>query len=147
MFRSILKISGSCSRSVWYNYTYYPHGNCSINSAPAMESEGSFPWASWVTGIQYTRRSIVMLTSYVRHKSFRTKTFSAFLVSSTFRNITIFYVEGPLACHSTPKMDDHPLTAVRDCLFNTFAASLHPQPEDARCHGDKGPTIVRVFRM
>jgi hypothetical protein len=38
------------------------------------------------------------------------------------------------------------LSAVRDCLFNVFAAtlriwrpSLHPQPEDAPCRGDKGP--------
>jgi hypothetical protein len=39
------------------------------------------------------------------------------------------------------------LPAVRDCLFSIFAAtlrnrrtSLHPQPEDAPCRGDKGPT-------
>jgi hypothetical protein len=44
----------------------------------------------------------------------------------------------------TPKLKYHPLSAVRDCLFNIFAAtlrtrraSLHPQPEDAPCRGDK----------
>jgi len=38
------------------------------------------------------------------------------------------------------------LSAVCDCLFNIFAAtvhtwrtSLHPQPDDAPCHGDKDP--------
>jgi hypothetical protein len=37
----------------------------------------------------------------------------------------------------TPKLEDHPLSAVRDCLFSIFAAtlctwrmSLHLQPED-----------------
>jgi len=52
-----------------------------------------------------------------------------------------------LAPRSTPKLEDHPLSAVRDCLFNIFTAtlliwrpSLHPQPEDAPCRGDKGPT-------
>jgi hypothetical protein len=40
------------------------------------------------------------------------------------------------------------LSAVRDCLFNIFAATLHiwrpflhPQPEDAPCHGDRDPLI------
>jgi hypothetical protein len=40
----------------------------------------------------------------------------------------------------TPQLEDHPLSAVRDCLFNIFAATLHPKPEDAPCRGDKGPT-------
>ncbi|PNF20287.1 hypothetical protein B7P43_G14398, partial [Cryptotermes secundus] len=29
-----------------------------------------------------------------------------------------------LAPHPTPKLEGHPLPAVRDCLFNIFAASL-----------------------
>jgi hypothetical protein len=61
----------------------------------------------------------------------------------TFRNKLIFYGEELLAPHPTPKLEDHPLSAVRDCLFNIFAAGgrlLHPQPEDTPCHGDKGPT-------
>jgi hypothetical protein len=43
----------------------------------------------------------------------------------------------------TPKLEDHLLLAVRDCLINIFAAGgrlLHPQPEDAPCRGEKGPT-------
>jgi hypothetical protein len=57
----------------------------------------------------------------------------------------IFMVRG-LAPHPTFKLEDHSLSAVRDCLFSLFAAtfhiwrpSFHPQPEDAPCHGDKGP--------
>jgi len=52
-----------------------------------------------------------------------------------------------IAPRQTPKLKGHPLSAVRDCLINIFATtlricgpSLHPQPEDAPCRGDKGPT-------
>jgi hypothetical protein len=63
-----------------------------------------------------------------------------------FRNIIVFYGEELLAPRPTPKLEDHPLSAVRDCLFNVFAATphnwrsfLHPQPEDAPCRGDRDP--------
>jgi hypothetical protein len=62
-----------------------------------------------------------------------------------FRNI-IFYGEELLALRPTPKLEDYPLSAVRDCLFNVFAATLHNwrpflylQPEDAPCRGDSDP--------
>jgi hypothetical protein len=42
-----------------------------------------------------------------------------------FRNKIIFYGEELLAPRPTPKLEDHPLLAVRDCLFNIFAATLH----------------------
>jgi hypothetical protein len=58
----------------------------------------------------------------------------------TFCNKLIFYGEELLAPRSTPKLEDHPLSAVRDCLFSIFAATLHiwrtggcpfhPPPED-----------------
>ena len=35
------------------------------------------------------------------------------------------YGEGLLAPRPTPKLENHPLSAVRDCLFNLFAATLH----------------------
>jgi hypothetical protein len=60
-----------------------------------------------------------------------------------FITIKIFYGEGLLVPRPTNKLEDHPLSAVRDSLFNIFAAtldnwrtSLHPQPEDTPCHGD-----------
>jgi len=37
----------------------------------------------------------------------------------------MFYREGLLAPHPTPRLEDHPLSAVHDCLFNLFAATLH----------------------
>jgi hypothetical protein len=65
------------------------------------------------------------------------------------RNMVICYGEELLAPRPTPKLEDHPLSAVRDCLFNIFAATLHicrpflhPQPEDAPCRGDRDRLIV-----
>jgi len=42
-----------------------------------------------------------------------------------FRNNIRFYGEELSAPRATPKLEDHPLSAVRDCLFNIFAATLH----------------------
>jgi hypothetical protein len=36
-----------------------------------------------------------------------------------------FYSEEMLALPSTSNLEDHPLSAVRDCLFNIFLATLH----------------------
>jgi hypothetical protein len=36
-----------------------------------------------------------------------------------------FYSEELLAPRPTPKLENHPLSAVRDCLFNIFGATLH----------------------
>jgi len=36
-----------------------------------------------------------------------------------------FYGEELLAPCPTPKLEDQPLSAVRDCLFNIFVATLH----------------------
>jgi len=41
-----------------------------------------------------------------------------------FRNICC-YGEELLTTRPTPKLEDQPLSAVRDCLFNIFAATLH----------------------
>jgi hypothetical protein len=51
-----------------------------------------------------------------------------------FRNKPIFYGEELLAPRLTPKPEDYPLSAVRDCLFNIFAVTLHiwrPSPSSA----------------
>ena len=42
-----------------------------------------------------------------------------------FRNYDSFYGEELLAPRPSPKLEDHPLLAVRDFLFNIFAATLH----------------------
>jgi len=43
----------------------------------------------------------------------------------SLHNKASFYNEELFALHSTPKPDDHPYSAICDCLFNIFAATLH----------------------
>ena len=45
--------------------------------------------------------------------------------SLTVSQRAAFYGEELLAPRPTPKLDDRPSLAVRDCLFNIFAAILH----------------------
>ena len=40
-------------------------------------------------------------------------------------NVIKFYGDELLPPRATPKLEDHPLSAVRDCLFNIFGATLH----------------------
>jgi hypothetical protein len=49
----------------------------------------------------------------------------------------------------TPKLQDHPFSTVRDCLFNTLAATLHiwmsflhQQPENEPCCGYSDPLMT-----
>jgi hypothetical protein len=42
-----------------------------------------------------------------------------------FHNTDNFYGEELSTPRPTPKLEDHPLSALRDCLFNIFAATLH----------------------
>jgi hypothetical protein len=37
----------------------------------------------------------------------------------------IFYSEGLLEPPQAPKLEDHPLSAVRVCLFNIFVAAIY----------------------
>jgi len=42
-----------------------------------------------------------------------------------FRDMIRFYGEDLIASHLNLKLKEHPLSAVCDCLFNIFAATLH----------------------
>ena len=42
-----------------------------------------------------------------------------------FRKKASFYGEDLSTPRPTPNLEDHSLSAVRDCLFNIFAATLH----------------------
>jgi hypothetical protein len=68
-----------------------------------------------------------------------------------FRNRLFFYGVGLLAPRQTPKLENHPLSFVRGCLFNVFTAALHRlrpflylQPEDAPCCGERDPPLVNA---
>jgi hypothetical protein len=60
--------------------------------------------------------------------------------------MVIFYDEELLAPPPNPKLEDHPLLAVRDCIFlatlHIRRPFLHPQSEDAPCRGDRNPLIM-----
>jgi hypothetical protein len=55
-----------------------------------------------------------------------------------------FYGEALSAPRPTAKLEDHPLSDIRDCLFNIFAATFHtcrpflqPRTEDVPCRCDR----------
>jgi len=65
----------------------------------------------------------------------------------------VFKVEGLLAPRSIPKLG-HPLSTIRDCLFDIFAATLHiwrpfplSAPGDAPIRDDKDPFIQFLFQV
>jgi hypothetical protein len=65
-----------------------------------------------------------------------------------FRNRFIFYGEWLLAPRPTPKLEDHPLSAVCDCLFSVSAGDLHgsrpylyPRYEDEPWRGEIHMTL------
>ena len=69
----------------------------------------------------------------------------------TCRNILSFHCEELLAPRPTPKLEEHPLSAIHDYLLNIFAATLHtwrpflhPQSNNAACRDDKDPPITAV---
>jgi hypothetical protein len=56
-----------------------------------------------------------------------------------YRNKLQFNGAGLLSPRPTPMAEDRPLLTVRDCLFNIFAATLQPQPEDGACRRNRDP--------
>ena len=64
-------------------------------------------------------------------------------LSTPFRNIFSLYGEELFVIlSSNPQSRGLPFSAFRECLFNIFAAVLHPQAEDAQCRGEKYPFIM-----
>ena len=50
-----------------------------------------------------------------------------------FRNKASFYSEELLALRPTPNLEDHPLSAVGDCLFNISAATVDKGDRSSFC--------------
>jgi hypothetical protein len=94
-----------------------------------MEPEGSLPYSQVPATFPYPEpaRSSPYPKSHVSFPFLRShQTFSPCLRHQfMFRNIIHFYGENLLAPRPTPKLENHPLSAFRDCLFNIFAATLH----------------------
>ena len=72
-----------------------------------METEGSLPHSQVPATCPYPAQAVPEYQSRSE----------AFFVND-------FYSEQLLAPRATPKLEDHPFSAVRDCLFNTFAATF-----------------------
>jgi hypothetical protein len=85
---------------------------------------------SWARSIQ------LMLRLYIRFGGF----YDWFL---TWLGL---YGDKLLAPRPTPKLEGHPLSAILESLFSIFAATLHPQPEDAPCLADRNPLIAHCNR-
>jgi len=61
------------------------------------------------------------------------------------RNYASFNGEELSTPRPTFKLEDHASSAVRDCLFHIFAATLHflrQQPEDAPCRVDRDSLVM-----
>jgi len=75
--------------------------------------------------------------------------FTLFRLCVTFRSKLVLYGKELLGIRPITKLEDQPLSIVRDCLFNIFAASVqmsksggclfHPQTENVTCRGDRDP--------
>ena len=61
----------------------------------------------------------------------------------TIRNMTRFYGEELLAPRPTPKLEDHPLSAVHDCLLNMFSGILHTGSNSSICNLRTRHAVVR----
>jgi hypothetical protein len=54
----------------------------------------------------------------------------------------LFYAEELSASRLNPKLEDHPLSAVRDCLLGIFAATLHMGGFSSICNLRKRHAVV-----
>jgi hypothetical protein len=59
------------------------------------------------------------------------------------RNKASFYDEDLSAYSPNPKLENQPLSAVRDCLFNIFAATLHAGDPSSIHNLKKRHVVVR----
>jgi hypothetical protein len=83
--------------------------------------------------------SIFCRLSRLSKESIQVRGTISFFVTNLF-----FYGEELLAPHPTPKLEYHPFSFIRSCLFNIFTATLHnwrqflpSQPEDTPYCGEK----------
>jgi hypothetical protein len=97
----------------------------------------------------YGTRILIIACTRTRHLSLSKGSVRFRGLCVRFVTCLSFYGEELLPRRLTPKLEYHPLSAVRDWLFNILAATrhiwrpfLHPQSEDAPCRGNREPLIT-----
>jgi hypothetical protein len=83
-----------------------------------MESEGSSPCSQEPSTGTYPEPDCSALRSLIQRIRPGPRLLVIFVTS------LFFYGEELLAPRTSTKLEDHPMSAVRDCLFNIFAATL-----------------------
>jgi hypothetical protein len=84
----------------------------------------------------YTDSTSMLMYRKIFNKQAMSQTLNMVFRGPLWHFVTCFFFYGGelLASRPTPKLEGHPLSAVRDCLFNIFAATLHiwrPSPPSA----------------
>jgi hypothetical protein len=87
-----------------------------------MEPEGSLPHSQ--VSVTYLYPELHRSSPFTLLRSYQSITPGPRHIF-IFRSKVSFYGEDLLAPRPTPKLEDHPLSAVPYCLFNIFAATLH----------------------
>jgi len=110
----------ACSGKIWRHKAYL----LTTRSRVVLEKLTGSQLVNKFPAFYGTQRFITAFTS-ARHRSYQSTSPGLRLSLWIFRNNIRFYGEELLAPRPTPKLEDHPLSNVRDCLFNIFACTLH----------------------
>ena len=116
--------SQSCTKGLLLTYLLTPWGRVLLEKLTSLQLVKKFP-------VFHETRSFITALTSVRHLS-ASWTHPPSRLFCLQRNhpececflTDFFYMEGLLAPRPTLKLEDHPSSAVRDCLFNLFAATL-----------------------
>jgi hypothetical protein len=108
--------------------------SCSLDSV-SLKTLHTLPETNYHALFQNKKwHSLTLTYTDLSHTMFQMSIFVAHIIlkeqskSETFlffHNIPSFYGEELLAHYPNPKLENHPLSAVHQCLFNTFSATLH----------------------
>ena len=116
-FMSIMETI-ACLPNAPHNYLLTPWSRILLEKLTGSQLVKKFP-AFYGTCRFFTALTSAVFLSWVKKVS------SGPRILWMVRNMIHFYDKEFLAPRPTPKQEDQPLSAVRDCLFNIFAATIH----------------------